>query len=594
MVRSMYSGVAGMKANQSRMDVIGNNISNSNTYGFKSSRATFRDMYYQQLKGASAGTQTRGGVSPSMVGYGAQLSSVDLLMTQSSMTSTGNPLDIAITGEGFLQVMDPDGNIYYTKAGMLDIDAATGAVIDSNGNFVLGTGATNGKLDSTTPGSNKIFIQVDPVQASVASVEKEVSGRMIRISSTEQVKDANISFTFTKSTSMPDGQFVQAIMDGTTSVINIQLNANETFESVSQLNNLINDAITDAYGGQHPGGSYSFEFDPDPFTDGGLTGAEIIDVASSDYEGGGVEVAPGGTVTLPGGVDASIGAIDANGRFLNGFKFNSIGSAFSGAGEGTIQITKNAATADAEESYTITFTTAGDPNNNNEGAMTYTGTITKNRADASTGGNTIKLEIDSANSANQGRGANDYIVFSYPNTTNIEAVLGATTTGGTTTPAAGGATASAVIGTATAQEPTRSVGLGKGTFTLEGGTAYTTQDISDLTGISIGPDGTIMGTSEAGLQVLGRIDLAAFGNAAGLMQSGNSYFVESANSGAPRVSIAGENGTGAIKNSSLEMSNVDLSQEFSDMIVTQRGFQACSRLITVSDTMLEELINLKR
>ena len=106
----MYSGVAGMKANQGRMDVIGNNISNANTYGFKSGRATFRDMYYQQVRGASAGTQTRGSINPSMVGYGAQLSSIDLMMDSSSMTSTGFALDCAITGEGFFQVMDPDGD----------------------------------------------------------------------------------------------------------------------------------------------------------------------------------------------------------------------------------------------------------------------------------------------------------------------------------------------------------------------------------------------------------------------------------------------------------------------------------------------------
>ena len=88
MVRSMYAGVAGMKANQTRMDVIGNNIANANTYGFKSSRATFRDMYYQQIRGASGGSATRGGTNPSMVGYGSQIASIDLLMTQSSFTST--------------------------------------------------------------------------------------------------------------------------------------------------------------------------------------------------------------------------------------------------------------------------------------------------------------------------------------------------------------------------------------------------------------------------------------------------------------------------------------------------------------------------
>ena len=177
----MYAGVAGMKSNQNRMDVIGNNIANANTYGYKSSRATFRDMYYQQVRGASAGTQTRGGINPSAVGYGSQLASIDLMMDSSSMTSTGFALDCAITGEGFFQVMDPDGNIYYTKAGMLDIDPATGAVVDSNGNFVLGTSATEGKLDSAQPGSNKIMIAVNPVQASTAKVEKEVGGRTLTI-----------------------------------------------------------------------------------------------------------------------------------------------------------------------------------------------------------------------------------------------------------------------------------------------------------------------------------------------------------------------------------------------------------------------------
>ena len=223
MVRSMYAGVAGMKANQTRMDVIGNNIANANTYGFKSSRATFRDMYYQQIRGASGGSATRGGTNPSMVGYGSQIASIDLLMTRSSFTSTGNPLDVAIAGEGFLQVMDPDGNIYYTKAGMLDIDPATGALIDSNGNFVLGTSATDGKLDSTEPGSNKILIQVAPVQASVGKVETEISGKKLTITSTNQNKSANVSFTFTKTTELPDGKDVVAIMDGTSSAINMSL-----------------------------------------------------------------------------------------------------------------------------------------------------------------------------------------------------------------------------------------------------------------------------------------------------------------------------------------------------------------------------------
>ncbi len=570
MVRSMYAGVAGMKSNQNRMDVIGNNIANANTYGYKSSRATFRDMYYQQVRGASAGTQTRGGINPSAVGYGSQLASIDLMMDSSSMTSTGFALDCAITGEGFFQVMDPDGNIYYTKAGMLDIDPATGAVVDSNGNFVLGTSATEGKLDSAQPGSNKIMIAVNPVQASTAKVEKEISGRTLTIESSEQTKEANVSFTFTSDTTMPDGQLVRAVMDSTTSVINIQFNANGEFTSMEQINTEINNAITEAYGGKHPGGTYTFNLDPDPFqtpdiagnTIKSLTGKEIITVASSDYEGGGIKDIP---ETAPGKNDGK--------TMPEGFKFVETGLRFTGSGDATMSV---AAAADPKDGYVVKITA---------GTVVYEGTISKERAEASTGANTLLLK-NIAKDADK----NDTITISYP---NIKTFTDDPTAAGGDRPV-NKDYASVDIGTAEPSQPTHNLGLGKATFTLEGGTIYKTQDVSNLTGISIGADGTITGTSEGGLQILGRIDLATFGNAKGLMQAGNSYFTMTANSGPAKLAIAGEDGTGAIKNSALEMSNVDLSQEFSDMIVTQRGFQASSRMITVSDTMLEELINLKR
>ena len=123
MVRSLYSGVAGMVTHQSKMDVIGNNIANVSTYGYKSSRASFRDVYYQTNSAASAATPTSGGVNPTQIGYGSKLGSVDVNHSQSVMSTTGYTLDVAIAGEGYLQVMDADGNIFYTKAGMLDIDA---------------------------------------------------------------------------------------------------------------------------------------------------------------------------------------------------------------------------------------------------------------------------------------------------------------------------------------------------------------------------------------------------------------------------------------------------------------------------------------
>lgn len=581
MVRSMYSGVAGMKANQNRMDVIGNNIANSNTYGFKSGRATFRDVYYQQFRGASAGTQTRGGINPSSIGYGAQLSSIDLMMDSSSMTSTGFALDCAITGEGFFQVMDPDGNIYYTKAGMLDINPATGALVDSNGNFVLGTSATDGKLDSTQPGQNKIIIEVDSVQASTAKVSQEIGGRTITIESTEQTKDANISFTFTEGTDMPDGQKVQIVRDSTSSLYNVKLNANETFESMAELTQLINQAITEHDGTAHPGGNFNFTIEPDPFeTLGPLTGTELVKTPTVDYEGGGlVEFKDPTGATQPG-------------SWPPGFKYDSVGLRFSGAGAVGMEVqhveADPTATPPQEEGFKVIITTAGDATANPPvAAGTYEGFISKKRSDASQSGGTVLLKNTAA-----GADPNDTITIAYPTTKQIANYDDDGNFVDLIPELQGGAIAN--LSTASPNQPTKKCGWGKSTLTLTGGTEFHTQDVSNLTGISIGADGVISGTSDAGLQVLGRIDLATFANAKGLEQCGNSYFAETANSGEVKLAIAGESGTGAIKNSALEMSNVDLAQEFADMIVTQRGFQASSRMITVSDTMLEELTNLKR
>ena len=137
--------------------------------------------------------------------------------------------------------------------------------------------------------------------------------------------------------------------------------------------------------------------------------------------------------------------------------------------------------------------------------------------------------------------------------------------------------------------------LGMNSFKLTGGTAGGAVEMKDLTGIIIGADGVIVANHGIiGQKEVGRIDLANFNNPASLIQSGNSYYAASANSGEAGLAVPGTNGTGTLKTSSLELSNVDLSQEFADMITTQRGFQANSRLITVSDTMLEELVNLKR
>lgn len=134
-----------------------------------------------------------------------------------------------------------------------------------------------------------------------------------------------------------------------------------------------------------------------------------------------------------------------------------------------------------------------------------------------------------------------------------------------------------------------------GNIKLTDGRVQAEQTVKDLDSVYINEDGTVYGVHNVhGIIMLGRIDIVTFENPNGLEQVGSSYWRETLSSGVPHVNIAGQNGAATVVSGALEMSNVDLSQEFSDMIITQRGFQANSRIITTSDTMLEEIVNLKR
>ncbi|MGO4887775.1 flagellar basal body rod protein FlgG [Anaerobacillus sp. MEB173] len=141
MLRSMYSGIAGMKNFQVKLDVIGNNIANVNTYGFKKGRTTFSDLVNQQIAGASAPGPQKGGTNPMQVGLGAQLASIDTIHTQGSLQNTSRALDLGISGDGYFVVwngQEGDAAEYsYTRAGNFYFDQ-NGDVVNSDGLFVVG------------------------------------------------------------------------------------------------------------------------------------------------------------------------------------------------------------------------------------------------------------------------------------------------------------------------------------------------------------------------------------------------------------------------------------------------------------------------
>lgn len=137
MSTAMYCGIAGTKAYQTGMDVIGNNISNVNTYGFKASRVMYRDLFYQTLQGSANASGKLGGTNPAQVGYGAAASTVDVLNTRSGRAPTGSNTDCYIDGEGYFVVQGGDGGKLYTRVGSLQFDGG-GNLVDGNKRIVLG------------------------------------------------------------------------------------------------------------------------------------------------------------------------------------------------------------------------------------------------------------------------------------------------------------------------------------------------------------------------------------------------------------------------------------------------------------------------
>ncbi|CAH0346184.1 flagellar basal body rod protein FlgG [Bacillus sp. CECT 9360] len=167
MLRSMYSGISGMKNFQTKLDVIGNNIANVNTYGFKKGRVVFKDLISQDLAGASApNAGVRGGVNPKQVGLGSQLATIDTLHTTGSMQNTGRVLDTAISGDGYFIVGDTT-NQSYTRAGNFYLDS-TGNLVTGDGLYVLGD------TRAATPTAGVIFPAIIniPTTATDMSISK--------------------------------------------------------------------------------------------------------------------------------------------------------------------------------------------------------------------------------------------------------------------------------------------------------------------------------------------------------------------------------------------------------------------------------------
>ncbi len=463
MMRSLYSGVSGLQNHQTRMDVIGNNIANVNTTGFKRGRVNFQDMISQQLSGAAKPTEEKGGVNPKEVGLGMTVAAIDTVFTQGNLQSTGISTDIAIQGNGFFIEKNGEKS-YYTRAGAFSLDQngtlvnpANGMRVQGwmarelNGEMVIQTAAT--PTDLTIPVGSK-----DPAKAT-----------------------QNINFACNLNKNTPE----------------IPENANEADIAKGTWNTEFK--IYDSFGNEH-----------------------LLNVNFTRVRGN------------PNQWTASVQIDPDNAEFTQ-----------TRVGLGTTDGVENTFTVSFDNNGTLQAVTDSAGNNSNPtGEIILQASYTVPESNADADGNP------------------------YRQTMNIN--LG---------------TIGSMINTVTQSASASSTKA----FYQDG---YT---LGYLENFKIDSTGTITGVYSNGTnRAIGQLAMATFANQNGLEKAGDNTYVKSNNSGEAKINASGIAGAGSMLAGALEMSNVDLTEQMTDMIVTQRGFQSNAKTITTADTLLETVLSLKR
>ena len=463
MMRSLYSGVSGLQNHQTRMDVIGNNISNVNTTGFKRGRVNFQDMISQQIAGAAKPTEELGGVNPKDVGLGMTIATIEQVFTQGNLQTTGVSTDVAIQGNGFFILKNGDES-FYTRNGAFGIDKDGTLVNPSNGMRVQGWMANeiNGEMIVTTAATpTDLIIPVgskDPAKAT-----------------------ENVKFACNLNKNTPE------ILEGA-SAADIQKGTWNTEQE-----------IFDSFGNKH---LLSVSFRRVVGNPNQWEATVNVDVNNADY-----------TQTRIG-----LGTTDgvANNFLVNFDNYGQLLSVTDSAGN----LTPESGEIVLQASYTVPEA------NTDENGNPYRQTFNINLGTIGSMKNTI--------------------------------------------------TQSASISTTKA-------------YSQDG---YT---LGYLDNFKIDSSGTITGVYSNGTnRVIGQIAMASFTNDRGLEKAGDSTYVESNNSGQAMIGESGVQGKGKLLSGALEMSNVDLSEQMTDMIVTQRGFQSNAKTIQTADTLLETVLGLKR
>ena len=568
MMRSLYSGVAGLKTHQTRMDVIGNNIANVNTTAYKSSSMTFSELMSQTTQKASGANATTGvgGTNAKQIGLGVKAGAINTaITTQGFAQSTGNPFDIMITGDNFFVVNNGSEN-FFTRDGSFYVDGAGNLAMTSTGYNVMGWGVdeTTGNIKQDTVTALRIMSAANMTYPPEATTKANISG--ILDENDKDVTSANgktvnlnffdargysytAKFTFKQSGGDKTNEYsmeLNKILDSTGAEIDISKlkfgnRSQQKMETKVTLN-------TDAY---------KWDGKVLKTKDGTTDVADLADIFKAD----GSLITPADDAAAQKqqkALDAIAKAYGYEGstdEFLNLYITSTadkdkqltiqdlLGNMMAGKTTDVLPADGSAITMEGRyfEGTTVVF-------NKDTGKL------------ESVGGSTTNLNVNAAFSALGGNFSD--VTIDLSECTNYD------------------------------KKGTSTIGATSGDLDGLG----TGRRLGDMIGVSIQKDGMIYASYDNGMtKLLGQIATAAFANASGLEKEGDNLYSATLNSGEfDGIGVDITAGGGYMSTGQLEMSNVDLSSEFTEMITTQRGFQANSRIITVSDTLLEELTNLKR
>lgn len=550
MMRSMYSGVSGLKTHQTKMDVIGNNIANVNTVGFKSSSVTFSEIMYQNLSGTSGPNALTGtgGVNAKQIGLGVTTGSTSVNITgPGASQTTGRAFDIKLndtnSATSFFIVSNGSGT-QFTRAGSFYVDGAGNLCMTSTGYNVMGwqVDPTTGDIRKDTVSALRVMSEKNMTSAPEATVNGRCEGVLDK-NSTDVTSEAGQAMNLS---------FYDALGYSYVAKFAIKETNRDTGEYTVELTDIL-DSTNKSILDQTKYDSVTGTYDPDYLGDifGAVksqtktytprAGWTTVDAANNIFEynatyyrydaaaGNLVEVADNGGgnyVQVPGGTTKTLAEAFGVSPYATG-----------------ITMTNGVVTANVSgANYTLKF-------NPGDGVFDYIG---------ATGQDNVFLNLKDTLGGNF-----ENIDIDFTGTKWFD-------NGGSST-----------------------IGMDKGDVDGKTGTG---KKLGDMIGVFVDTNGKIYGSYDNGNTILlGQIAVAQFANAMGLEKVGDNCYTTTLNSGEfDGIGVDITAGGGTMSTGMLEMSNVDLSSEFTEMITTQRGFQANSRIITVSDTLLEELINLKR